>query len=57
MAMQDRAWRQTITPGTTNVREQYATDGGSDPNADVTLPTLVKGFQFTIPAGTFDAGT
>lgn len=53
--MQNRAWRQTI--GTSGTREIYDTDGGtSASDLNLKLPTLVRGFQFTVPAGTFDAG-
>jgi hypothetical protein len=56
VTMQNRAWRQTI--GTSGTRELYDTDGGSVPSdLNLKLPSLVRGFQFTVPAGTFDVGT
>jgi hypothetical protein len=36
-------------------RELYVTDASSGPES-FQLPTLVKAFQFTIPAGSFDPG-
>ena len=53
--MSDRAWRQTRDTAGTGVRELYPSDGTGD--EFFKLPSIVKAFVVTIPAGAFNANS
>jgi hypothetical protein len=54
-----RAWRQTIDQTGGTQRELYPTNASADFNQNECLPSMVRAYAVTIPAGTFDpaAGT
>lgn len=51
-----RAWRQTLDQAGGTQRELYPTNASPDINQNQCLPSMVRAYAVTIPAGTFDAG-